>query len=127
MRTSLPEKLEDGRVRGGPYGSTAADGPMGAFLVMGPTGAMLKIVSSGVDDEYGWEHVSVSVQHRVPNWAEMCFVKDLFWDAEECVVEYHPPRSRYINCHPYCLHLWRPLNAALPMPPPVLVGPDSAG
>jgi hypothetical protein len=76
-----------------------------------------------VDHEYGWEHVSVSVDGRVPNWQEMCFVKNLFWSDEECVVQFHPPKSEYVNLHPYCLHLWKPLERDVLLPPSLLVGP----
>jgi hypothetical protein len=68
----------------------------------------------------GWEHVSVS-GWRCPNWEEMCYVKDLFWYEEELVVQFHPPKSRYINCHPTCLHLWA--RKDVPQPPSDLVGP----
>lgn len=108
-------------MREGPLGSTADDGMSGAFFVMGPTGAQLKIISSGVDEEFGWEHVSVSTDRRPPNWTEMCFVKDLFWREDECVVQYHPAKSDYINCHPHCLHLWKPIGIVIPTPPLELV------
>ena len=59
-------------------------------------------------DSEGFEHVSVTINRkRTPSWDIMNHVKDLFWDAEDLVVQFHPPRSQYINCHPYCLHLWR--------------------
>jgi hypothetical protein len=123
MKTAADPRLEAGRVRGGKYGSTARDGLMGSFRVHGPRGAGLVIFSSGVDLEFGWEHVSVSCEHRTPNWYEMCWVKDLFWSEDECVVQYHPPRSAYVNVHPHCLHLWRPVDGVMPMPPSMLVGP----
>jgi hypothetical protein len=123
MRADVPTFLELGRVRSGDYRTTADDGMMGAFLVQGPKGEKLRIISSGADQEFGWEHVSVSIDRRAPNWPEMCFVKNLFWDEEECVVQYHPPVSEYVNFHPNCLHLWRPINASLPVPPSYLVGP----
>ena len=123
MRNLVPDKLEAGRVHEGRYGSDASYGMAGAFFVTGPNGMSLKIMSSGVDNEFGWEHVSVSCEHRAPNWPEMCFIKSLFWDDEECVVQFHPPRSDYVNHHPHCLHLWRPINATLPRPPSILVGP----
>ncbi len=77
----------------------------------------------------GWEHVSVSVRAnkmtsdatRCPTWEEMCTIKDLFWDYEDCVVQYHPPKSEYVNMHPYVLHLWRPTNQNIPSPPTKLV------
>lgn len=28
---------------------------------------------------------------------------------------------------PYCLHLWRPLDAVIPLPPSILVGPKPSG
>lgn len=70
----------------------------------------------------GWEHVSVSFAHRCPTWEEMCEVKDMFWPPEDCVVQYHPPKERLVNQHPYCLHLWRPIKQAMPMPPSIFVG-----
>ena len=52
----------------------------------------------------------------------MCFVKDIFWEPDVCVVQFHPARSQYVNNHPYCLHLWHPLEADLPAPPTIAVG-----
>ena len=76
------------------------------------------IASNGM----GWEHVSVSRRDRCPTWDEMCQVKVLFWGEDACVVQYHPPRSEYVNNHPYCLHLWRPIGVELPMPDSIMVG-----
>ena len=116
--------LELGRITHNPALGFSDVGDMsGAFTVFGPTGLHLNIISSGHDDHYGWEHVSVSTPKRAPNWKEMCFVKDLFWDEEECVIQYHPPKSEYVNHHPNCLHMWRPRRQALPLPPHHLVGP----
>lgn len=69
-----------------------------------------------------WEHVSVSLRHRTPTWAEMEAIKQMFWDIEDTVVQYHPARSEYVNCHPYCLHLWRPVGSDILRPPKELVG-----
>jgi hypothetical protein len=123
MRTVVPIKLENGRIRTGHLSSDASYGMIGAFRVVGPSTRSLGIVSSGPDSESGWEHVSVSLYNRTPNWQEMCFVKDLFWEEDEWVVQYHPSKKAYVNCHPYCLHLWKPINALLPIPPSGLVGP----
>ncbi|MBO4228152.1 hypothetical protein [Bradyrhizobium neotropicale] len=125
MRTIIPERLEYARVRNGHFRSTERDGTMGAFSIIGPKGEYLSILSSGVDSETGWEHVSVSTARRTPNWTEMCFGKDLFWREDECVIQFHPPRSEYVNCHQFCLHLWKPIGITLPMPPSNLVGPRS--
>lgn len=73
-------------------------------------------------DGLGWEHVSVSLKKNMPAWEEMCFVKDLFWDPEDCVVQFHPPKSNYVNNVKNCLHLWRQIGKEFPMPDPILVG-----
>lgn len=126
MRATLPEKLERGRRRGNP-----SWGPYGQFFVRGPEDAMLCIIASGADDDdgaaQGWEHVSVSAPRRTPTWAEMCFVKDLFWDEEETVLQFHPPKSQYVNNHPYVLHMWRNKNAPAQLPPSILVGVKALG
>lgn len=126
MKNQLPDRLEAGRVRSGHFASDPAWGPYGAFFVYGPCGCELKIIASGAH-ETGWEHVSVSTPRRPPNWQEMCFVKALFWDAEECVMQLHPPESTYVNNHSHCLHLWRPVNQMIPLPPSTLVGVKSLG
>lgn len=46
----------------------------------------------------------------------------MFWSAEDCVVQFHPPRSQYVNFHPNCLHLWRQVDAQFKVPDPILVG-----
>lgn len=69
----------------------------------------------------GWDHVSASYKNRCCTWEEMCHIKEIFFEPEECVIQYHPPKSDYINNHPYVLHLWRPQNEIIPMPSKVLV------
>lgn len=79
--------------------------------------------------ETGWEHVSVTVAYRAgkkwvtrtPTWEEMHRVKSQFWTDEECVVEFHPPQSSYVNLHKHCLHLWRSVKETFPTPPEILV------
>lgn len=75
-------------------------------------------------DGGGWEHVSISIaqEKRCPTWEEMCYIKNIFWSEDEVVVEYHPAKSDYISNHPYCLHLWKPIGIALPVPPSEMVG-----
>ena len=70
----------------------------------------------------GWEHASVSTQHKCPDWDVMCRVKEIFWNDDEACVEYHPKKEDYINNNEYCLHIWRPLEAELPTPPSIMVG-----
>lgn len=121
----LSDKLEPYRERTGPLGSPAGDAA-GLFSLPGPCGERLVIYATPGDADdpplaRGWEHVSVSTRRRLPNWTEMCFAKDLCWDAEDTVIQYHPPKSRYVNEVPYCLHLWKP-PGRLRLPPMMLVG-----
>jgi hypothetical protein len=111
------------RLREGPLQTTDAAGNNGAFAVYLAHGQRVAVIASdgGLTDG-PWEHVSVSRRDRCPLWDEMCQVKSLFWDAEDCVVQYHPPASRYVNAHPFCLHLWRRPGYAFPLPPSLLVG-----
>lgn len=116
----VPEKY---RVRNGRYQSSRNDGNNGCFVISfsGRTTAFV-IASDGM----GWEHVSVHMhtddKDRIPTWAEMCKIKDLFWDEEDTVVQYHPPKSEYVNMHKYVLHLWRSTEFDMPRPPSILVG-----
>lgn len=83
-----------------------------------PCGMELRIIAStGIN----WDHVSVSLKNRVPNWQEMCFVKELFFEDSDCVIQYHPPKKDYVNIHNNVLHLWRPQNFQIPTPPLELI------
>ena len=73
-------------------------------------------------DGVPFEHVSVSLKHRCPTWDEMHYCKMLFWEHEECVIQYHPPQSQYVNVHPYCLHLFKPVDFDFPIPPKGVIG-----
>jgi len=116
MAFKVPNKF---RIRDGRSGSSDDIGNAGAFAIKLKHGQQVFAIAS---DGLGWEHVSVSRRDRCPTWDEMCQVKGLFWDDDDCVVQYHPPKSQYVNNHPYCLHLWRQVGSEFPSPPAVLVG-----
>ena len=124
MRPQLVETLQLSRVIDY-FGDNS--GLNGRFLVQGPCGCELQLISyDGIKS--GWEQVSVDTdRRRSPNWLEMCFAKDLFWDEEECVVQFHPPLSQYVKFSRYCLHLWKPTHVAFPAPPSSLIGPVGIG
>jgi hypothetical protein len=117
----VPEKF---RITTGRLASTSAFGNSGAFDVRLKKGQLFSVIASdgGMPGELAWEHVSVSRKDRCPTWQEMCEIKDLFWDDDEWVTQFHPARSDYINNHPYCLHLWRPVGIEMPHPHSMLVG-----
>lgn len=110
---------------GTPYQSKPGDA-YGSFLLPShktPGRRALGIIAcDGLDT--GWEHVSVSVivaKSQTPTWDEMCFVKDLFWEESEWVVQFHPAKADYVNHHPGVLHLWKPVAASMPTPPKICV------
>jgi len=121
MRGSTCEIIEKGRITKGPAATDSDYGMNGYFRLFGPDGRTL--FQAVVSNQGGWEHVSISPfrAKRTPTWAEMCHFKDLFWREDETVIQYHPPKSSYINHHKYVLHLWRPTTQAVPSPPLIMV------
>jgi len=118
----VPEKY---RIKEGQFASSEwEDGNNGNFIIPYQSFQLTVIASDG----YGWDHVSVSLRNRCPNWHEMSYIKDLFFDDEETVVQFHPKKSEYVDNHPNCLHLWKkqgmsPLNNfEHELPPAILVG-----
>ena len=96
------------------------DGGMGEFTRKSMKG-MTVIWSYGG----GWDHVSIDGKKRMPTWDEMCQLKDMLFKEDECCVQYHPPKSEYVNNIPYGLHIWKPIaqySGVLPIPPSLLVG-----
>jgi hypothetical protein len=113
------------------YRSSQGDN-FGLFIIPGRHDNGRRLVCIADDGaNTGWEHVSVSLPDspkKCPAWPEMCIVKDLFWDAGETVVQYHPPKEDYVNFHPGVLHLWRCVESVIgvfPRPPAILVGPKT--
>src|SRR5262245_30266106 len=118
---------ESSRLLSGPMGSRPHEGQWGAFVMNSPEpGWQLALIcddgtTTAVAESIGWEHVSVHAfkaadKMRTPTWKEMAFVKDVCWDDEDVVVQYHPPKSEYVNEHPHVLHLWRSVTQSFPRP-----------
>jgi hypothetical protein len=100
------------------FGSSG-DENCGVFVLPYPrTGASLKCVASS---GHGWDHVSVSLLNRCPNWFEMDFIKRTFFHPSEVVMQLHVGEADHISIHPYVLHLWRPHLGLIPLPPKVMV------
>ena len=104
------------------YCTTAADGFNGLFRFT-INGNLVRVIAS---DGEGWQHVSVSLEYepsKPPTWFIMCKIKEMFWEPEEVVCQFHPRKSEYVNHHQGCLHLWRCTTQEFPTPPSILVGP----
>lgn len=115
----VPEKF---RVNNGPMGSDASYGNNGQFQIK--TARLKNQILVQASDGAGWEHVSASFVHRCPTWEEMSMIKGMFWGDDDLVIQIHPPKSEYINNHPFCLHLWRKAgtNDYCEVPHSLLVG-----
>ncbi len=112
------------RLRNHPIlGSDDSYGRNGFFQIPLEENVLANVQAS---DGMGWEHISVHIvengEQQTPTWEEMCKIKDIFWDEDDCVVQYHPAKKDYVNQHEHVLHLWRPLTQRMPTPPPILVG-----
>lgn len=120
MRDQFPEIVERSRTSSGLLSMTQPGEKNGLFVIAKNGNLYICVISDGL----GWEHVSVSLnRRRTPTWEEMCWIKNLFFKESETVIQYHPAKENYVNCHPYCLHLWRPLKAQMPCPDSLMVGP----
>lgn len=75
------------------------------------------IVSVAVEeDARRWLHLSVAHPERMPTWEDLVDVKELFIGRRAYAFQVIPPRSRYVNLHPFCLHLFHCLDEPMPLP-----------
>ena len=100
-----------------PFHHSWGDETCGAFL-FNRKNQELRVLASQDDD---WDHVSVSLKNRCPNWEEMDYIKRLFFEDNELCVQFHVPVDRHISLHPFCLHLWRNKKIDYPLPPAIYV------
>jgi hypothetical protein len=117
----VPEKH---RITNHPFlKSDASFGNNGAFEIPLSKDITAFVIAS---DGMSWEHVSVHIsedgKEETPTWEEMCQIKSMFWDEEDCVIQYHPAKSEYVNNHPHVLHMWRPTDQVIPIPDSTMVG-----
>jgi len=115
----MKEVLERYRNKKGCFKSNEGDN-FGLFFIPVTTHkAPLKVICAPMDSE--WQHVSVSLPNRCPSWSEMNYIKSLFWNDNETVVQFHPKKSEYVDNCKFCLHLWRHKDDH-ELPPSMLVG-----
>jgi hypothetical protein len=121
MKTCL-EKLSRAnrwRIKTGAMASTELDGWNGMFLV--PLEGELWHVM--ISDQMGWKHLSVTNAQKkmLPSWTVLGRLKDLFYGDDEWACQFFPAKEDYIDDHPFCLHIWKPLDEELPRPSIALV------
>ncbi len=100
------------------YAEPSSD-KFGCFRFISPVDTeYLRVIASSSD---GWDHISISRADRCPTWEEMEVIKRLLFKSDEVAMQLHVGMKYYINTHPYCLHLWRPLTGTIPLPPVTMV------
>lgn len=113
------EPVEEFRIITGVMGSSSSFGANGCFEV--PSVFDKRTLAVIISDELGWEHVSVHAFKKkkkfIPRWVEMCQIKDMFWEPDDVVVQYHPAHKDYVNVNSYVLHLWRKVGEDFETPP----------
>lgn len=89
----------------------------GCFLLPFPANPTVRLACIASIGE-GWDHVSVSLNlPRTPSWAEMEHVKRTFFLSHEVAMQLHVATDDHISIHPHVLHLWRPHDQPIPLPP----------
>jgi len=116
MRNEPNLRIEGYRNNNNPIGQSKPGKNWGYFEIL-RRGELLRVISSGIGEKNGWEHVSVSLSNRCPTWDEMAYIKNLFWKEDETVVQFYPKKSKYKNLMPFCLHLWRKIGQEYELPP----------
>ena len=83
----------------------------GIFFAYNPARELKVGCSEAIEsDGLRWRHVSASKPKRVPNYEEMCLVKNIFVGEEVEAYQVGAPKSRHISIHPNCLHWWAPMD-----------------
>lgn len=119
MKKRLPTNLEKCRFPHGLYETPVEGSIEGAFQIMFGNKRLRVVSGCGK----GWDHVSVSLAHRTPRWEEMNYIKGLFFEADELVIQFHPPKNAYVNYHKNVLHLWKPWGVDIELPPRWMLAP----
>lgn len=128
MRQPPNARIEPYRVRTGILRSRLHDGNNGAFEIPLDVAGHPTLLLCLANDVQGWEHVSVRAvesgnRSRIPTYWEMQFIKEHFWTDDEVVMQLHVAKKDHLNLHPHVLHLWRPIDKVIPLPPSKMVAP----
>lgn len=97
----------------------------GVFYIQNAASSFIILFDSGEDHGgnpgTGWERAEMRVAahsgDRVPIYAEMDWLKGLFWDDDECAVQMHLPKHERRQAPPNTLYLWKEAGKEFPRPP----------
>ena len=108
MSFGLPKKFDEYRQSfQGHYGDE-----QNGFIRLPQKGLAIQFSNGG-----GWEHVSISRKSKMPSYDDLVWARQIFWGGNTTVMQLFVPAEDHVNVHPYCLHLWRPMEGEIPRPP----------
>lgn len=84
---------------------TVTDQAANGFFAVRGSQFKLMVTGDVLEGRY-WIHLSVSHRDRLPSWVELVAIRDLILGDEMECIQIAPPRSKYVNFHNTCLHLW---------------------
>ena len=84
----LSPEVEQYRKKHPVLGSSPVGKGYGYFEIPYESATLHVIAVGSKDCLVDWDHVSVSLSDRCPDWFEMSYVKDLFFDPEETVIQF---------------------------------------
>lgn len=78
----------------------------------------LRVIVDCCEKEDGnqWIHVSYSRKSWAPTHGDTILVKETFIGPDRYAYAVFPAKDRYVNIHPYCLHLWARLDGTAVLP-----------
>jgi hypothetical protein len=78
----------------------------------------LSVVFSGARESDGrrWLHVSCARPSRMPSWDDLKRTREVFLGLERYAYQVFPPPEKWVSIHPFCLHLWSPVDGEPPLP-----------
>jgi hypothetical protein len=86
-------------------------GPSGAAYTDTKTGmTIIETISDVSDSDQDWHHLSMAHEDHVPTYDEMKLCKAVFIGDAHTSMQFFPAKSRHVNIHEYCLHLWTPMD-----------------
>jgi hypothetical protein len=79
-------------------------------------GGLRVICDTAPIDGREWMHVSCSREDRLPSWDDMKHAKETFVGNDRYAYQVFPPASKYVNHHPFVLHMYVALTGKPPLP-----------
>jgi hypothetical protein len=64
------------------------------------------IVTQAGHEAVEWIHASLAWTDRMPDYDELCMLKDAVFGPGRYAYQVFPPVSQHVNIHEHALHLW---------------------